>query len=259
MLENLLRYTLTVQEREQRAARRLGIKPRFHIIGYRELVAIDTQWSLYGIHLPFHALKIFFEVSSGQLLDAPITGPMPRTPVPKYGKIHVGRAWEDDRRSGDPKRDRMLAGGIRSPIHEMFSDSCGIESKHLKNGEITTAWATEDMFEVDEEGACDFVEFFGQEYIDRYHNDHTDRTQALSTYLSMGTVTPAHASLGRWHAIAQRTQWMQRKGLVGEVQRERLLAMMGEQGSRPVHGTEETAVRAQADLFAQNDSLPLAA
>lgn len=52
---------------------------------------------------------------------------------------------------------------------------------------------------------------------------------------------------------------MQRKGLVGEVQRERLLAMMAEQGSRPVRGTEEPAVRAQADLFAQNDSLPLAA
>jgi hypothetical protein len=52
---------------------------------------------------------------------------------------------------------------------------------------------------------------------------------------------------------------MQRKGLVGEVQRERLLAMMAEQGSRPVHGAEDSTAMGQVDLFAQNDSLPLAA
>jgi hypothetical protein len=31
---------------------------------------------------------------------------------------------------------------------------------------------------------------------------------------------------GRWHAVARRTQWMQRKGLVRAIERERLLAMM---------------------------------
>ena len=165
----------------------------------------------------------------GNLSDPPITGPLPRTPVPKYGKIHVGRAWEDDRRTGDPKRDRMLSGGIRSHAHEMFHETCGFETKQLTNGEFTTAWDTEDAFEVDEDGAADFVMLMADEYISRYHNEDTDRTQAMSTYLSMGIVSPAHASIGRWHAIAQRTQWMQRQGLVGEVQRERLLEMMEEQ------------------------------
>lgn len=82
MLENLLRYTLTAQRREEAAAARAGIAPRFTIMGFRELVAIDAQWSMYGIHKPFHALKVFFEVMDGHLSDPPITGPLPRTPVP---------------------------------------------------------------------------------------------------------------------------------------------------------------------------------
>lgn len=252
MLERLLRYTLTAQVREQAAAGRLGIAPRFTIMGFRELVAIDAQWSMYGIHKPFHALKIFFEVMDGNLSDPPITGPLPRTPVPRYGKIHVGRAWEDDRRTGDPKRDRMLSSGIRSHAHEMFHESCGFETKQISSGEFTTAWDTEDAFEVDEDGAADFVMLMADEYIARYHNDETDRTQAMSTYLSMGIVSPAHASIGRWHQIAQRTQWMQRQNLVGEIQRERLLEMMEEQrreglaSSEPVASTAEPS---QAALF----------
>ncbi|CAN7792637.1 hypothetical protein LJR267_009325 [Paraburkholderia hospita] len=40
-----------------------------------------------------------------------------------------------------------------------------------------------------------------------------DRAKVLNAYLGMGTATPTHASLD-WHAIAQRTRWMQRKCLV---------------------------------------------
>ncbi|CAN7784511.1 hypothetical protein LJR175_008408 [Variovorax sp. LjRoot175] len=255
MLDRLLRYTLTAQVREQAAARQLGIPPRFTIMGFRELVAIDAQWSMYGIHKPFHALKIFFEVMDGKLSDPPITGPLPRTPVPKYGKVHVGRAWEDDRRTGDPKRDRMLSGGIRSHAHEMFHESCGFDVKQLSSGEFTTAWDTEDSFEVDEESAADFVVLMGEEYIDRYHHDGADRTQAMSTYLSMGIVAPAHASIGRWHAIAQRTQWMQRHGLVGEVQRERLLEMLEEQRSQGMG--QPVPAPAQVALFDEDELVQL--
>lgn len=264
MLERLLRYTLTAQAREQAAAGKLGIAPRFTIMGFRELVAIDAQWSLYGIHEPFHALKIFFEVMDGHLSDPPITGPLPRTPVPRYGKVHVGRAWEDDRRTGDPKRDRMLSSGIRSHAHEMFHESCGFETKRLTSGEFTTAWDTEDSFDVDEEGASDFVMLMGEEYIVRYHHPDVDRTQAMSTYLSMGIVAPAHASIGRWHSIASRTHWMQRQGLVGEVQRERLLEMMEEQRRlglvRPEPIPESpslVALPSQAGLFEEDDLIGL--
>lgn len=231
MLEELLRYTLTLQMREMVRAARKGEEPRFNIIGYRELIAIDALWSLYGLHKPFHALHVFNEIRSGKFLDVPQTVMVERTPVPRYGKLHVGREWEEDRQTGDPKRDRMLAGGIRSPVHEMFSESCGFDVKQTSSGDLVTAWDTTGSFEVDEEGAADFVELMGDEYIEKYHNDEADRTVAVTTYLGMGFLMPAHASLGRWHEIARRTQWMQRHGLVGEVQRERLLTMMDMQAA----------------------------
>ena len=229
MLENLLRYTLTLQLREQVAAGRKGIKPRFSVIGYKEIIAIDAMWSLYGIHPPFHAIKVFDEVRSGKFLNVPISGPVPRAPVPRYGKIHVGTAWDDDIKTGNPVRARMLSGGIRSHMHEMVSESCGDAGfgiKQLPSGDLVTAWDTVGAFDVDEEGAGDWIEFFGQEEIDKHHDADVDRTIAVRTYLGMGFLTPAHASLGRWHEIARRTQWMQRQGLCGEVQRGRLLAMM---------------------------------
>lgn len=228
MLEKLLRYVLTAQVREEEAARRLGIKPRFTILSHRDIVAIDVMWSLYAIHPPHHALFVLKEVQSGKLLDAPITSPVPRSPVPRYGKVYVGRAWESDLSTGDPVRDRMLDTGIRSPVHEMFSDSCGFDVKETSTG-LVTAWDTSDGFDVDAEGAMDFIEFFGDEMIEKYHRDGVDRTVAVRNYLSYGTVTMAHSSLARWSSLARRSQWMQRHGLVGEVQREHLIAMIEEQ------------------------------
>ena len=234
MLEDLLRYTLTLQLREQVAAARKGIAPRFSVIGYREIIAIDAMWSLYGIHPPFHAVKVFDEVRSGKLLDVPVVDMVPRTPVPRFGKLHVGRAWNDDLSTRSPVRDRMLSGGIRSHMHELVSESCGDAGfgiRQTSSGDVVTAWETVGSFDVDEEGAGDWIEFFGQEAIAEHHDADLDRTIAVRTYLGMGFLTPAHASLGRWHEIARRTQWMQRHGLVGEIQRDRLLQMMDVQAA----------------------------
>jgi hypothetical protein len=110
---------------------------------------------------------------------------------------------------------------------------------------------------VDEDGAADFVMLMGEEYIQKYHNADADRTEAVRTYLSMGIVAPAHASIGRWQAIAQRTQWMQRQNLVGEVQRERLLEILEEQRAQGVVQQEEPEVPAQAPLFEETDLVDL--
>jgi DNA sulfur modification protein DndC len=246
MLEELLRYTLTLQAKEQRAAARKGIAPRFTIIGYRELIAIDTLWSLYGLHKPFHALKIFGEVNEGAWSEIPRVVAPDRTPVPRYGKLHVGRTWEQDRLTGDPARDRIMAGGIRSPIEEMFSESCGHGVRENSRGDLVTSWDTGLKFDVDEDGAADFVNLMSEEYIEEHHNDRTDRTTAVMTYLGFGFVTPAHGSLMRWHEIARRTQWMQRQGLVGQVQRKRLLEMLQAQSLANLQSPQAEAAPAEA-------------
>lgn len=241
MLEQLLRYTLTLQFQEQEEAMRLGIEPRFNILGYRELIAIDALWSMYGLHQPFHALKVMWEVRRGAYSSVPAVEAAPQTPVPRFGKLFVGSTWEEDRKSGDAWRDRIMDGGIRSPVHEMFFESCGHSVRESSRGELVTAWDTHDHFEVDERSAGDFVEVMSKEYIAKYHNEHADRTQALTIYLRMNFLQPAHASLMRWHEIARRTQWMQRHGLVGHVQRERLIEMlaMQQRGEDPFAGSRE--------------------
>lgn len=251
MLEALLRMMLTLQEQEKIAARREGVPPRFSVIGTRELIAIDALWSLYGLHKPFHALWVAEDVARGNWMDVPVVPHFPHTPTPRFGKLHVGTAWEDDRKTGDPVRDRMTDGGIRSPVHEMFAE-CGTGVKETSSGSLVTDWNTGQRFDVDEEGASDWLGFFSDEYIDRYHNDEADRTTAVMTYLSYGFLEPANASLSRWHEIARRTQWMQRHGLVGQVQLEQLKAYQAMQaiGQDPfgtLHLKRERPVPTAAD------------
>jgi 3'-phosphoadenosine 5'-phosphosulfate sulfotransferase (PAPS reductase)/FAD synthetase len=267
MLEDLLRMVLTLQRREEASAYRLGIAPRFTIIGIRELFAIDALWSLYGLHKPFHALHIYFEVQAGKTMQIPDVLPFEKTAVPRFGKLHIGASWSNDIKTGDPVRDRMLSGGIRSPLHEMFSETCAANPvvktnvskagkvkltaterpavKESSSGELVTNWDTAPCFDVDEEGAEDFLSIFADEYIDRFHSDEADCTEALRTYLSFGFVTPMHSSLGNWQEIAQRTQWMQRHGLVGHVAPEHLVAMqeMQQAGQNPFTKTAQRLLK----------------
>ncbi len=93
----------------------------------------------------------------------------------------------------------------------------------LQTGEDVNGWETSDQFEVDLEGAEDFIGMMADDYIAEHHNDQADRTIAVQTYLSLGFVLPAHASLSRWQRIAERTQWLQRKGLVGHASADKQL------------------------------------
>lgn len=65
MLEELLRYSLTIDAREREEAAGLGIRPRFQLVGLTQLFAIDAMWSLQGYHRPFHALAIYKVVLLG--------------------------------------------------------------------------------------------------------------------------------------------------------------------------------------------------
>lgn len=282
MLEDLLRMVLTLQRREEVAAYRLGIAPRFSIVGIRELFAIDALWSLYGLHKPFHALHVYFEVQAGNMMRVPDMMPFEKTPVPRFGKLHIGTSWSHDIRTGDPARDRMLSGGIRSPLHEMFSETCAANPVITKTtvskrgkvkvtqserpavkltgaGECVTNWDTAACFDVDEDGAADFLGICAEDFIERFHNDDADCTEALRTYLSYGFLTPMHSSLGSWQEIAQRTQWMQRHGLVGHVQPEHLVAMQQMQlaGKNPFTKTAQRALARQARAMRAADVQPL--
>lgn len=217
MLEDLLRYAVTLDLIELSSSRKLGIKPRFSIIGPRELVAIDMTWSMYGLHMPFHAIHVYFEVMGGGAQHPPATPAYERVPPKPHGRLGVGLAWPSDLLDVERPSSLSLVSGIRDVAAELHHESCGPSVKAASTGHHLTAWGTAESFDVDEESAMDFIGCLADDYIAEYHRPEVDRTMGLVTYLRLGLVTPAHASLGRWNRIAERTQRLQRLGLVGQV------------------------------------------
>lgn len=199
MLQKLLRYTLSAQ-----------VKSGVQIISASQLIAIDARWSQYAIAPPFTALKIFFEVMGGQIEEAPQVKRVPKTPVPKIGKIAVGHPSFNGAMRGS-------VSGLRNASMEMHHESCGFNLKSLKDGSLVVDSEEEDDFSVDEEGAQEFLAFVAEEMIADYcHLSCSDWTWGFKTYLQYGTLSIAKGKSSQTHEILQRSQWRQEHGLHGQ-------------------------------------------
>lgn len=229
MVEDLLYYFLAAQAR----ANELGAPARVTAIGIRELIAIDFFWSLRAWHPPFHALAIYFDHCAGNRRYAPkITTPCRPTPAPQIGEIHVGGDWDDD-------ASLLYPSGLRHHNWELFSESCGPQLRTNKAGKMFLALEEAPEFDVDEEGALDFLEFIAREKIESHHDhDAPDWTLGSKTYIQYGTVTLAAGQSSAIDSMMRRAQWLQRHGLHGH------------QTADSVRARCSTLTRAQADLFA---------
>lgn len=199
MLADLLAYTLTAQ-----------IESGVQVINYQHLVGIDARWSMYGLHPPFTALKIFFEVMAGRRSHPPEVARVPKTPVPRIGKLFVGRQWE------------LLDGpnslnGLRDASRELHAEGCGLSLKALSGGNIVIDDEANEGMVVDAEGAVDFVEFLGQEMVEQYcRQDYPDWAAGYLTYLGHGTIQIAKGKSSQTDAILRRTRWRQANNLHGQ-------------------------------------------
>ena len=199
MLQNLLRYTLSAQ-----------VVSGVQIISIAQLIAIDARWSQYAIAPPFTALKIYFEVMEGKVQLAPKVDRVPKTPVPKVGKIQVGHPSFNQAQRGS-------VSGLRNVSMEMHHESCGFSLKALKDGTLVIDTEEEGDFHVDEEGAADFLAFVADEMIADYcHETCSDWTWGFKTYLQYGTLSIAKGKSAQTHEILQRSQWRQEQGLHGQ-------------------------------------------
>lgn len=229
MVEDLLYYTLAAQAR----ANELGSPSVVRAIGLRELIAIDFFWSLRAWHPPFHALAIWFDHCRGNRRYAPkIERPHRPSPVPVIGEVHVGTDWDD-------QVSPLFPSGLRHPIWEMNVDSCGPALKTSKAGKVFMDLEETPEFDVDEEGALDFIEFIAREKIKQYHSrDTLDWTIGAMTYIQYGTVTLATGQSSAIDSMIRRSQWLQRHGLHGQQTAEGLRARCC------------TLAETQAELFA---------
>jgi len=206
MVEELLRYTLAAQDR----ANELGSPARVQAVGLRELIAIDFFWSLRAWHPPFHALWIWFDHMAGNRRYAPkIERPAPPSPAPYLGEIQVGTDW-------DAQWSDAYPSGLRYPVWELFSDSCGPELRSNKAGKVFLSLEETPEFDVDEEAAADFISFVAEEKIAAHHRyDCPDWTIGALTYLQYGTVTIAAGGSSMVDSIVRRSQWLQQHRLHG--------------------------------------------
>ncbi|HHH9443055.1 TPA: hypothetical protein ACP32N_005043 [Pseudomonas aeruginosa] len=183
----LLRIMLTIQVREQKAARKLGIAPRFHLLGHRQLIALDLIWGRYGYQRSFMALRTWKEV------------------------YEEGKRWEIPSLDSIPKfteKDVAFRAEVPFADEEYFSAWRGFRSvEHaaadwedttvLPNGMIVQNANVGDEFEIDEEGAALFWEFDLDYALNRI--SVLDNPASVVHYLvGLGTVTLFKGSLSEW-------------------------------------------------------------
>lgn len=206
MCEMLLRYALSAQDE----ANESGAPSRVSIVGLRELIAIDFFWSIRAWHPPFHALAVYFEHQRGKVFNAPAVTPVhPPSLAPVIGKLLVGQSWDED---ASPLRPP----GLRDPVWEMFSDSCGPSLRTSPKGKVFIELEEAPEFNVDEEGAEMFLEFEGERMVRDFHKSDVDWTCAASIYLRYGCVTLGKGMSSRVDDILRRSQWLQRHDLHGQ-------------------------------------------
>lgn len=206
MVEDLLYYLLAAQD----LANELGSPSIVKAIGIRELIAIDFFWSLRAWHPPFHALAIFFDHRAGNRRYAPkIERPCRPSPAPVIGEVHVGTDWDDT-------VSELYPSGLRHPVWELFSDSCGPMLRANKAGKLFLDLEETPEFDVCPEAGADFLEFIAEEKIAMYHRPETmDWTIGCRTYLQYGTVTLATGQSSAIDSMLRRSEWLQRHGLHG--------------------------------------------
>jgi len=197
MLAELLRYLLSIQKRT-------GIE----LVSAAQLIAIDARWSLYALAEPFSALRIWREVERGARWVPPALPPVPKTPVPSYGLIHVGDDWDDEIRSD------LVVTGLRDSTWEMFSDDCGPTLRTLGNGR--TVMDVEGCGDIDEESAWLFLDFEADRMLDDRPRFEHDWTAGYRTYLRYGLIQPGKGASRQIDGILRRSQWRQRHGLHGQ-------------------------------------------
>lgn len=206
MCERLLRYALAAQDE----ANRLGSPSRVSIVGLRELIAIDFYWSVRAWHPPFHALAIYFEHIAGNVQHAPVIKEVHRpSPAPVIGRLHVGGGWDEDASALRPQ-------GLRDPVWEMFSESCGPSLRSSPKGKVFMDIEEAPEFTVDEEGAWMFMEFEAERMVREYHAPSADWTTAASIYLRYGCVNLGKGMSSMVDDMMRRSQWLQRHDLHGQ-------------------------------------------
>lgn len=221
MLQDILRYALTIDIEEREAADRLGIEPRFQIVSLQALIAIDAVWSLQAFTLPFTALAIYRAIVQGRRYPVPDLPMSPRTPIPPPRFIYVGgQGWNQG--------DTWQYTGLRDVMLDGFGGAGCIGYREIRvggNQRTVMDVNTSDMFSVDAESASLLLEFELDRLVDEWHGPNARRLPlqeghhlagtGYRFYVTYGTLSIYKSRIAEVDEILRRSAWRERAGLAG--------------------------------------------
>lgn len=213
MQRDLLRYALTLDKLERRAAAVLRISPRFEIVSLRQLVAIDIIWAMQGHQpRPYEAMHVYMDVNEkgGNYFPPSVDASRFEKKVPKSKWLYVGRDYDSDDGNSD------MYTGARNLMADVVGSSgsggCAANTT-LGNGRIVMDVDRTPFFEVDEEGAGLFLEW--EIYESRLHErtQHLSPGEAFRHYQLLGTFSTSMRHLGDQDYMLRRADWKRRHGV----------------------------------------------
>ncbi len=254
MLQELLKYALTIDIEERESAARLGIAPRYQIVSLEALFAICASWSSQGFSRPFEGLRIYSEIEKGARYPVPDVPEFPKVPIPPARYIKVGKGWNtgiDWQYTG--LRDVMIDG--------FGGDGCIGQRQIVSKGEprIIMDVNTGPEFSIDPEGAALFMMFEMERYVEEWHGSNARKALAMEghhvagveyrTYVSYGFLSVAKGQEAKVDEIMRRTAWRERLGLAGyQYDHERALAMSVEASVPEIPSQDEVEASRRAEV-----------
>lgn len=198
----LLRIILTIQIREEIAAGRLGIAPRFTLLDERQLIAIDFISARYGYHNSFVALRTYKEIYEGGA----------RYEIPDLESIPAFTQQDVAFRAEAPFADAQYKSawrGFRNLAHAMVDWE---DTTTLADGTIVQNANVGDEFEIDEEGAELFMAF-ELDYALKRVGLLDNPMGVVDYFVGLGTVTLYKGSLGEWDRMARMSNQIYAHGI----------------------------------------------
>ncbi len=260
MLQELLRYALTIDIEEREAAARMCIPPRFQIVSMEALLAISAHWSLQGFALPYTALDIYRRIARGERYHVPEVPESPKVPIPPPRYIYVGRGWDEGH--------EWMYTGLRDVYTDAFGGTGCIGNRNIfTRGVHRTVMDinNSEMFSIDPEGAALFMDFELDRVVDEWHGPGK-RTPLLMEghhvsgieyrhYVRYGFLSVSKGQEGKIDEILRRTAWRERAGLAGyQYDHERALAMSVEASVPVIPSPEAVLAKQRAATAARRDA-----
>lgn len=227
----IARYCMTLDAMEAERAREMGVEPRFEIISFEQMVAIDCLWSMEALQPAFTAVKEWVEIRERgtHRYKVPEVVSQPARPMPSYRFLHVGAEW-------DQTPDAQWAGledCLTKSMKDLGGQGC-MGTVDLSSGRQVMDVETAPSLEVNLESAVLAVDFEFDHMMSKRGEclRGASWTSGYRWWLQRGAVMVSTASRAKLDGVLRRTVFKERMGLAGEIDVSAIIARTVSAGER---------------------------